>query len=138
MNWTRTRLTIQAWFELALYDGRITRGGFRAIHRRLAKQCVAKRRAQSHTVAALCDAVNLSACFYFKPVRCLQRAVVTTRLLRKHGIAADLVIAYRPSPFFSHAWVEVDGQIVNDSPAYAEQLMVLYRQQSSQGKEGRA
>jgi hypothetical protein len=37
------------------------------------------------------------------------------------------VIGYRPSPFFSHAWVEVDGRIVNDSPVYQERLFVLER-----------
>jgi hypothetical protein len=55
-------------------------------------------------------------------------------MLRQNGIAATLVIAHRPAPFFAHAWVEVDGLIVNDSPAYAEQLTVLYRQ-TPVGKE---
>jgi len=51
--------------------------------------------------------VSLAACFYWKPVRCLQRSVAAMRLLRKCGIDGRLVIGYRPSPFFSHAWVEV-------------------------------
>jgi hypothetical protein len=42
-------------------------------------------------------------------------------------VAAEMVIGYRPSPFFSHAWVEVNGSIVNDSPAYQEKLLVLER-----------
>lgn len=128
MNGTLTRLTIRAWFELALHDWRIVRGGFGKIHRQLMKQRVVTRRRKPQSAAALCSAVNLAACFYFKPVQCLQKSVVAVRLLRKHGIDAHLVIAYRPSPFFAHAWVEVDGEIVNDSPAYAEQLIVLYRQ----------
>jgi hypothetical protein len=37
------------------------------------------------------------------------------------------VIGYRPSPFFSHAWVEIDGRLVNDLPGYAEQLRVLHK-----------
>jgi hypothetical protein len=48
------------------------------------------------------------------------------RLLRKHDVVARLVIGYRPVPFFSHAWVEVNGRVVNDSPAYRERLQVLY------------
>ena len=33
---------------------------------------------------------------------------------RRNGIAAQLVIGCRPLPFESHAWVEVDGRVVND------------------------
>jgi hypothetical protein len=75
---------------------------------------------------AICDAVLLATCFYWKPVLCLQRAVCTVRLLRRYGIHARLVIGYRPSPFFSHAWVEVDGRVVYGSPAYQKRLMPLH------------
>src|SRR5215813_13721417 len=52
--------------------------------------------------------------------------VCTVRLLRKHGVHARLVIGYRPSPFFSHAWVEVDGRVVYGSPAYQKRLQPLF------------
>jgi hypothetical protein len=48
------------------------------------------------------------------------------RLLRKRGVVARLVIGYRPVPYFFHAWVEVNGQIVNDSTTYQDRLQVLY------------
>jgi hypothetical protein len=64
---------------------------------------------------------------YWKRALCLQRSVATTRLLRQHGIRAELVIGYRADPFMSHAWVEIDGQVVNDSPAYQQRLRVLER-----------
>jgi len=57
----------------------------------------------------------------------LQRSIVTARVMRRHGIPAEVVIGYRPSPFFSHAWVEVAGRVVNDSPAYQRRLRVLER-----------
>ena len=75
--------------------------------------------------ALLCEAVSLAACFYFKPVRCLQRSTVIVHLLRKYGIDGRLVIGYRPSPFLAHAWAEVDGRVVNDSQAYQQRLRVL-------------
>jgi hypothetical protein len=74
---------------------------------------------------AVCDAVLLATCLYWKPVMCLQRSFCLARLLRAHGVPARLVIGYRPVPFFSHAWVEVGGRVVNDSPVY-RQLRVLY------------
>ena len=44
-----------------------------------------------------------------------------------HGIAAQTVIGCRPLPFESHAWVEVEGQIVNDRPQYQRAFQVLDR-----------
>ena len=75
--------------------------------------------------ATICEAVVLACCFYWKPMLCMPRSVCAMRLLRSHGIAAQVVIGYRPVPFFSHAWVEVGGRVVNDSPAYQRQLNVL-------------
>jgi hypothetical protein len=76
---------------------------------------------------AICEAVRSVAPFYWKPVRCLQRSIVSTRLMRKHGIPAEVVIGYRAAPFFSHAWVEVTGRVANDSPTYRVRLQVLER-----------
>ena len=75
---------------------------------------------------AVCDAVVLACCLYWKPVLCLQRSVCAWRLLRARGVHARVVIGYRPVPFFSHAWVEVDGHVVNDSPVYQRRLTVLH------------
>ena len=74
----------------------------------------------------VCDAVLTATCLYWKPVLCLQHAVCVVRLLRAHGVRARLIIGYRAVPFFSHAWVEVEGRVVNDSPAYRSQLHVLH------------
>jgi hypothetical protein len=75
---------------------------------------------------SICDAVLTATCLYWKPVLCMQHSVCVTRLLRARGACARLVIGYRPVPFFSHAWVEVDGRVVNDSPAYRSRLQVLH------------
>jgi hypothetical protein len=82
--------------------------------------------ADSALERSICDAVLTATCFYWKPVLCLQHAVCVVRLLRARGVRAHLVIGYRAVPFFSHAWVEVDGRVVNDSPAYRSQLQVLH------------
>jgi len=91
----------------------------------LKRQSIAAKSTSRELEQAICDAVLLATCFYWKPVLCLQRSVCTVRLLRRHGIAARLVIGYRPSPFFSHAWVEVDGRVAYGSPAYQKRLRLL-------------
>lgn len=121
----RMALIARAWWELALYDLVYTLRGFAGIRDRLAMPAAATRPADRAVERGVCEAVTVAACLYWRPVPCLQRAVCTTRLLRVHGIAAKTVIGYRHAPFFSHAWVEVAGQVVNDSPVYRRQLRVL-------------
>ena len=118
-------LVLRALWELAVYDLINARFGFQRIHQRVARRRVDSRRGQERSETLICEAVNLAACFYYKPILCLQRSVAATLLLRKYGIDGRLVIGSRPAPFFSHAWVEVDDRVVNDSPAYKERLQVL-------------
>jgi hypothetical protein len=66
------------------------------------------------TTATLCRAIDIACAFYPKRVLCLQRSAATVLLLRRHGIAAELVIGAQILPFRSHAWVEVDKCPVGD------------------------
>lgn len=118
-------LVIRAFWQIHRYDLVNRAFGFQRIHRQVARQKVAAPKSPPLLDATICDAVSLAACFYWKPVLCLQRSVAATLLLRKYGIDGRLVIGYRPAPFFSHAWVEVDGRVVNDLPAYKERLQIL-------------
>ena len=118
-------LVIRALWELVRYDLVNAASGFSRITRQVAEQQVAMLACPVETQVLVCQAVSLAACFYYKPVLCLQRSVVAARLLKKCGIDGRLVIGYRASPFFSHAWVEVNGRVVNDSQAYKERLNVL-------------
>ena len=73
------------------------------------------------------EAVATVIPFYWKPIRCLQRSIVTARVMRSEGIPAEVVVGYRAAPFFSHAWVEVGGRAVSDSAVYQKRLHVLER-----------
>jgi hypothetical protein len=119
----RSWLVCRALYELARYEVIVYLRGSGRILQQLRRQSVATRATDQEQM--ICDAVLLATCLYFKPVLCLQRAVCTVRLLRRYGVVARLVIGYRPSPFFSHAWVEVDGRVVYGSPAYQKRLKPL-------------
>lgn len=119
-------LVFRALYELVRYDAVLRLRGSGAVLRQVHRQPVAPKASSAELEQAICDAVLLASCFYWKPVLCLQRAVCTVRLLRKHGVNVRLVIGYRPSPFFSHAWVEVNGRVVYGSPAYQKRLQLLY------------
>lgn len=118
-------LVFRALWELARYDIMIVLRGFGYIQRQLKRQSPEAKAADPELQHAICNAVLLATCFYWKPVLCLQRSVCAVRLLKSCGIPAKLVIGYRPAPFLSHAWVEVDGRVVNSSPGYKQRLRVL-------------
>ena len=121
-----TRLVFRALYEMARYEVMLWLLGSGRVLSQLRRQTISTRVASAGLEKTICDAVLLATCFYWKPVLCLQRAVCTVRLLRRHGIHARLVIGYRPSPFFSHAWVEVDGRVVYGSTAYQQRLKPLH------------
>lgn len=75
----------------------------------------------------LCHVIDLACVFYFKQVLCLQRSAATTLLLRRHGWNAEMVIGAQLLPFKSHAWVEIQGVVVNDKPYMQEIYQVLER-----------
>ena len=121
----RAWLIFRALYEIARYEVIVSLLGSGHILSQLKRQSIAAKSTSRELEQAIWDAVLLATCFYWKPVLCLQRAVCTVRLLRRHGIVARLVIGYRPSPFFSHAWVEVDGRVAYGSPAYQKRLRLL-------------
>lgn len=121
---TEIRFVLTALYELVRYEVIVSLLGSGRILSQLKRQRVKAKAAEFENT--ICDAVLLATCFYWKPVLCLQRAVCTVRLLRRHGIPARLVIGYRPSPFFSHAWVEVDGRVLYGSAAYQKRLLPLH------------
>lgn len=116
----------RALFELLLYDmihGALGITRFRTSSIRQPNRNGPPRVELENTIH---DAVVLACCLYWKPVLCLQRSVCAMRMLRSLDIPARVVIGYRPVPFFSHAWVEVDGRVVNDTPVYQRRLTVLH------------
>jgi len=119
-------LVTKAIYEIVRYEVVLSLLGSGRILQQLKRQSIKARIASNELEKAICEAVLLATCFYWKPVLCLQRAVCTVRLLRRHGINARLVIGYRPSPFFSHAWVEVNGRVVYGSAAYQTRLVPLH------------
>ena len=121
----RATLVLIALYEIVRYEAVVSLRGSGCILSQLKRQRVSKS-TTAELEGTICDAVLTATCFYWKPVLCLQRAVCTVRLLRRHGIYARLVIGYRPSPFFSHAWVEVDGRVVYGSVGYQKRLTPLH------------
>ena len=119
-------LTARAWLGLAAFDVALL-AGFARAHERVRAYPVNQRRRDMFRPEHIVWAVDEACVWYVKPAPCLQRSAVAACLLRRHGVGAELVIGYRALPFESHAWVEVDGQVVNDRPQYQKFFTVLER-----------
>jgi len=123
----RCFLRVRILWELTRYDFTFACVGMRAVRSRRKSETRLGFAGDSPIESAVREAFKDVAPLYWKPVRCLQRAVVVARVMRHFRIPAEVVIGYRARPFFSHAWVEVAGRVVNDSPAYQRRLQVLER-----------
>jgi Transglutaminase-like superfamily len=119
-------LVVKAWIALMQYDLTAKARGYQEVQRTARRKrnpsYVKKHRLPWQTVR---DAVEIAAVLYFKEVHCLQRSSVTTQLLRGDGWDAHLVVGVQIIPFASHAWVELDGVVVNDKPYMREKYRVL-------------
>jgi hypothetical protein len=105
-----------AWLGLVAADVVMKLAGFQMIHRAVTRWPLsAKADSDCTTTGVICAAVDRAATYYFKHARCLQRSAVTTCLLRRRGVPAQMIIGCRKMPFHGHAWVEVDGKVINDT-----------------------
>jgi prolyl oligopeptidase len=120
-------LVLRAYFRLTLFDVYLSREDFSGLHDKVGNFPVARRRTSADLPQRLCRAVDIACICYWKQVLCLQRSAAMTCLLRNYGIAAALVIGTQQIPFKAHAWVEVEGIVVNDKPYITDIYSVLDR-----------
>lgn len=126
-SWLGARLSLRVIWELCLYDLVNSVLGFRAVHWLTARRSRCRRIPAPELEAVVPRIVSAASAFYWKPVLCLQRSVVAAKVLRKHGVDAEVVIGCHAAPFAGHAWVEVAGRVINDSPGYQRKMCILER-----------
>jgi hypothetical protein len=120
-------LILRAYWKLVLFDFYLARGNFSALYEKVRNCPAGKATPVPGATERVCAAVDMACIWYWKEVRCLQRAAATTCLLRRYGVPARMVIGAQQMPFKAHAWVEVEGRVVNDKPYMPEIYAVLER-----------
>ena len=120
-------LILRALAKLVLFDLYLARGDFGALYQKVRCCPVDNKPLSSQGIEQICSAVDMACIWYWKEVLCLQRSAATSCLLKSHGIFAQMVIGAQQLPFKSHAWVEVDGRVVNDKTYVPEMYAVLDR-----------
>jgi hypothetical protein len=107
-------LSFRALFLLLAYDILNVLCRFHTVYSMVEGWKVNNRIQGSEVIGRVCRAVDSASVWYPKRALCLQRAFVTTYLLRKRGVAAQMVLGAQKLPFKAHAWVEVDGKAINE------------------------
>jgi hypothetical protein len=120
-------LVLKAYLKLIHFDLYLARGNFAALYDKVRKYPVGNRMLALGAVERICLAIDMACIWYPKEALCLQRSAATACLLKKYGVPAHLVIGAQQIPFKAHAWVEVDGRVVNDKPYVPEMYPVLDR-----------
>ena len=114
-------LALRAWLALAEIDMQLHRRGFR--------QCLAACSRLGASAQGTADvgaraqryvsAIERAARCYPGTARCLQQSLVLHRWLRRDGAPTKLQIGVLrvEREFRAHAWVELDGRVLNDRAA---------------------
>jgi len=118
-------LVCRAYLLLIYFDFYLTRKDFAALYGKVRTSPVGASISAPNVTENICAAVDMACIWYWKQVLCLQRSAATTCLLKRYGVPAEMLIGAQPMPFRAHAWVEVDGHVVNDKPYMREVYAVL-------------
>jgi hypothetical protein len=120
-------LIVKAYLKLIHFDRYLSRLDFSGLYDEVRTFPTSQQVPPPDAIEHICSAMDRACIWYWKQALCLQRSAATTCLLRRHGVSAQMVIGARQIPFKAHAWVEVDGRVVNDKTYAPEMYAVLER-----------
>lgn len=113
-------LTVQVLLTFVVLDVALFLFGFPRVYRfvrtRSRVSDAAGLQDRRRVVARTLEAVRTATRYYHRKRRdCLPRALTTCLLLRRAGVSATLRIGVKRYPFGAHAWVECEGESLDDA-----------------------
>jgi len=122
------RETFSAFIGLLAFDLLLKFRGFQSLINKVEHWPITEPRStDSETCRRVRAMVDRAQMYYPKKAMCLQHSAVVTCLLRRRGVPAAMVLAAQEFPAKAHAWVEVDGVVVNDFTAVQRVYRVMRR-----------
>jgi transglutaminase superfamily protein len=118
-------LVLEAYSKLVYFDFYLARGDFAALYQKVRSYPLGTSAGLPAITERICAAVDMACIWYWKEVLCLQRSAATACLLKRYGVPAQMIIGAQQMPFKAHAWVEVDGRVVNDKAYVREMYAIL-------------
>lgn len=120
-------LTLRAYGLLLTFEFLIARRDFTNLYKKVRTRAIRPLPVHVGICGNACRAIDWACVLYFKEVQCLQRSAATLCLIRSLGVPGTLVIGAQHLPFRAHAWVEVEGKVVNDQADVGLNYAVLDR-----------
>ena len=122
------RETFTAFLGLLSFDLLLRLRGFQSLIEKVEHWPTAEPRTTDPQLCKRVRAmVDRAQMYYPKKAMCLHHSAVVTCLLRRRGVPAELVLAAQEFPPKGHAWVEVEGWVVNDTQVVKDHHRVLRR-----------
>jgi hypothetical protein len=69
--------------------------------------------------------ILVATAFYPGRSKCLEQSVAGLVLLRRRGVPVEMRLGVQPYPFSAHAWLELDGVPVTESPEVVAHYALL-------------
>ena len=112
------RVLVRAAVWLALTDIGLRVLGFRRLIELVPAVSADSSPPDTGHIGMYVAAIEIAAKHHVVPARCLHKSVVLQFWLRREGIPSQVCIGVRKDDqqLKAHAWVEVDGRVVNDDP----------------------
>jgi transglutaminase superfamily protein len=117
LSWLQRRMFLRAAVWLGITDVALRTIGLQRIMRMVPSVAATLSAPYGH-VGLYAWILDFVGSHYPVPAHCLHKSLVLHFWLRKEGIPSELRIGVRKEDrqLKAHAWVEIDGQVVNDSP----------------------
>jgi hypothetical protein len=122
----RSFLSVDAYLTLILTDLGLTTLGLQGMWRRFTKSRQKHSSTRNPDTVTNLASIALSAFKWYRPgIACMHRAFAAYWFLRRHRIPAELCLGVKTCPFSSHAWVEFQGRVLDDSPDVKDRFRVI-------------
>lgn len=83
---------------------------------------------QEEEIRTLACAIDAASILYPKKTLCLAWATTYTLLALKKRWKCNLMIGVQTTPFYAHAWADLDGKVVHDHPVVAQSLSIILKE----------
>ena len=70
----------------------------------------------------------MAGAFYPGRALCLEQSLLLYDVLRRQGVPAKYCQGVKLHPFQAHAWIEYQGQVINDVPEHVKGFARLHEQ----------
>ena len=82
-------------------------------------------RSDARLVESTLHNILIATAFYPGRSKCLEQSVASFVLLRRRGVPVEIRLGVQPYPFSAHAWLELDGIPVTESPEVVANFALL-------------